>query len=72
MLRSYLPVIVFVVLGAGIDRPRAVDAAALTAVRPLLLMGMIPGARDLFGLATGRPTQELIRSRFTPAAREAA
>jgi uncharacterized protein (DUF2236 family) len=48
---------------AGIDRPRAVDAAALTAVRPLLVLGTLPGTRELFGLATGRPTQELIASR---------
>ena len=48
---------------AGIDRPRAVDAAALTGVRPLLVLGMLPGTRELFGLATGRPTQKLIASR---------
>jgi len=57
---------------ADIDRPRAMDAATVAAVRPLLVLGTIPGARDLFGLATGRPTQELIRSRFTPAAHQAA
>ena len=48
---------------AGIDRPRALDAAALAAVRPLLAIGSVPGARNLFGLATGRQTQELLWSR---------
>src|SRR5437764_10251736 len=57
---------------AGIDRPRVVDAAALTAVRPLLVLGMLPGTRELFGLATGRPTQELIASRAGGALRRVA
>ncbi len=57
---------------AGIDRPRAVDAAALTAVRPLLVLGALPGTRELFGLATGRPTHELIASRAQTAFKRAA
>jgi uncharacterized protein (DUF2236 family) len=57
---------------AGIDRPRALDAAALAAVRPLLAIGSVPGARNLFGLATGRPTQELLWSRTRAPLRRAA
>ncbi|MBV9213550.1 MAG: DUF2236 domain-containing protein [Actinobacteria bacterium] len=57
---------------AGIDRPWAIDVAALTAVRPLLVLGMVPVARELFGLAAGRPTQELIVSRAAGAGRRAA
>jgi uncharacterized protein (DUF2236 family) len=38
---------------AGIDRPRAMDAAAITAVRPLVMATRLPGMRDLFGIALG-------------------
>jgi uncharacterized protein (DUF2236 family) len=38
---------------AGIDRPRAVDAAAIAAVRPIVMATRLPGMRDLLGAALG-------------------
>src|SRR5436190_872880 len=38
---------------AGIDRRRAVDAAAITAVRPIVVASRLPGVRDVFGAALG-------------------
>jgi uncharacterized protein (DUF2236 family) len=41
---------------AGIDRPRALDAAALTAARPWLTAMRLPGGRDLAAaVVVGRP-----------------
>ena len=48
---------------AGIDRPRAVDLAALAMVRPLLIAGALPGLRDLFRLVLGRETHETLAAR---------
>ena len=53
---------------AGIDRPRTLDAAALTAARPLLIAGEMPGLRNLASRAVGSETIELIESRRNPAA----
>src|SRR5437764_3271390 len=39
---------------AGIDRPRAVDIAAIAAVRPLVAASTRPPLRDLYGYALGR------------------
>src|SRR5205807_580526 len=38
---------------AGIDRPRAVDFAAVAAVRPLVAASTRPPLRDLYGYALG-------------------
>ena len=56
---------------AGIDRPRARDAAAIAGARPLLVAGDLPALRRLYGLVVGRPTQELIASRRDPLRRAA-
>jgi len=44
---------------AGIDRPRAVDAAAITAVRPIVVASRFPGVRDVFGAALGSEVREV-------------
>jgi uncharacterized protein (DUF2236 family) len=44
---------------AGIDRPRAVDAAALAAARPWLTAMRLPGARDLASLVVGGEVRSL-------------
>ena len=38
---------------AGIDRPRAVDLAAIAAVRPLVAASRLPPLRALYGAALG-------------------
>lgn len=52
---------------AGIDRPRALDAAAITAARPLVTAGGLPLLRELTALVVGRETHALIESRRPPA-----
>jgi len=47
---------------AGIDRPRALDAAALAAARPWLAAMRLPGARDLASLVVGGEAHALHRS----------
>jgi len=44
---------------AGIDRPRAVDFAAVTAVRPLVAASTRPPLRDLYGYALGRDVRDV-------------
>ena len=44
---------------AGIDRPRALDAAALAAARPLLTAMRLPGARDLAAAVVGGEAKTL-------------
>jgi len=44
---------------AGIERPRAVDAAALAAARPWLAAMRLPGARDIASLVVGGDVREL-------------
>lgn len=48
---------------AGIDRPRALDAAAIAAARPLVTAGGLPVLRELTALVVGRETHALIESR---------
>jgi uncharacterized protein (DUF2236 family) len=49
---------------AGIDRPRALDAAAIAAARPLVVAAGLPGVRSLNGLVVGRETHALIEARL--------
>lgn len=49
---------------AGIDRPRALDAAAIAAARPLVVAAGLPGVRSLNALVVGRETHALIDARL--------
>jgi uncharacterized protein (DUF2236 family) len=49
---------------AGIDRPRALDLAAIAAARPLVTAAGLPGLRDLAGRVVGRETRDLIQPRL--------
>ena len=53
---------------AGIERPRAVDAAAIAAAMPLLSASQLPLVNRLARAVVGERTLELIDSRLRPAA----
>ncbi|MFL5893650.1 MAG: oxygenase MpaB family protein [Thermoleophilaceae bacterium] len=44
---------------AGIDRPRALDAAAVATVRPLVAASRVPPLRELYGYALGRDVRDV-------------
>lgn len=44
---------------AGIDRPRAVDTAAIATVRPLIAASRVPPLRELYGYALGREVRDV-------------
>jgi uncharacterized protein (DUF2236 family) len=44
---------------AGVDRPRAIDAAAIAAARPVVASLALPGPRDLMALVIGRESRDV-------------
>jgi uncharacterized protein (DUF2236 family) len=47
---------------AGVDRPRAVDVAAIAAARPLVAAVRLPGFREVHRVVVGRETTEIGRA----------